>query len=864
MNLFFWRKKKQNNDEALNYLTVPKEEIKPDKKLKFRDHIGKPEIPQSEQEKLLAIEDKYLATQPRDKKSKRKKIFQISFLIVVCVLSIVLLMSLGNETQGATLSLREIFRQGNLIWFFLALLSFLALILLDSTKYCLLSKLNIGKCKPSMNFKVSAIGKYYECITPMATGGQPFQMYFLAKNNVPAGKATAIPLIDYFLTMFSAVTIALCLTIFNSSAINDLKNSSDPVVAAAAATIHIVAFVGIFLNALLPFAIICISIFPKFGKKLVAFFIGIISKFKFLKIAKDPQKAYYKTLKTLNEYKESLKFILKRKVYLFSVLGFCIADYLLFASIPFFLCVGLGGLDPTFSNWLTIVTLYAFVINAISFIPTPGTSGAAEGSFFLIFAGLSLTSGSVIWIVLFYRVITYYSYIVLGFLVVIYDFIANTIRQKFIVRKKLQSTKEIVLPGLNSGVLSQRQAALMVLKKLEHDDKWFIPKPRKNDIKLFLKTNFSSIPYSPSALAYKCYENGAKILGICDSESLGGAKEVYDACQVLKIGCSIGFEIKTDVIRPALNRRINDLYQADIVNLAVVGIDYNKIDQVNDKLKKFRHDKAERIRKITDSLNKHYKKIGINLDFKEDVLPISNYSQEGTVTEMHIILALCNQLIHRFGKGQALIDALAIQMGVSISERSRKNLINNIDDKLYIYDLQNVLKNEIRQFYIDADKECCSISELRKIAADSGGILTYLYMGDIEHVVFGENRVEVYEDSILEYLLKELKRLGINAITVSPSRHTAEQIENIMTLAKEYQLIIIPGETIYTRRQDVKYEEIDEVKYPWLIESAYAISGNQKAIESEIGGFLSAQAVQKYVDPKVRLSVFAELGRKAE
>ena len=855
MALFFWKKKKKySNDEALNYLTVPAEETKQGKKLKFKDPAEKPEIPLSEQEKLLAIEDKYLALQPKDKKSKRKKIFQIAFLIIICVASVVLLLSLGSETQGATITLGEVFAQSNLGWFFLAVLGFLMLVIIDTAKFCLLSKLNIGKYKPAMNFKVAVIGKYYDNITPMATGGQPFQMYFLTKNNVPAGIATAIPLIKYFLSMFAMLTISLLLVIFNSSALNELDTG-------IATTMHIGAWVGIFLSALMPFLIISISIFPKFGKKLVSIFVGIMSK---LRLIRNPQKSYYKTVKTLSEYKESLKYIIKRKIYLFSITGLCLLDYILYATIPFFLCVAFGGISPSFGSWLNIGTLYVFVSTAISFIPSPGSSGFAEGGLFLVFAGLSLTSGSAVWIVLIWRVITYYAFILLGFSIILYDFIANTIRQKFVVRKKLQSTKEIVLPGLNSGILSQRQAALMVLKKLESDDKFFIPKPRKNDIKLFLKTNYSSIPYSPSALAYKCYENGAKVLGICDSETLGGVKEFYEACKTLKVACSIGFEIKTDVIRPKLDRRINDIYQPDIINLAVVGIDYNKIDEVNDRLKKFRHEKADRIKKMADSLNKHYKRIGINLDFKEDILPISNYSEGGTVTEMHLILALCNQLIYRFGKGQTLIDALRIQMGISLSERSRKNLLTNIDDKLYIYDLQNVLKNEIRTLYVEADKECCSISELRKIAVDCGGILTYLYMGDIEQVVFGENRAEVYEDSILEYLIKELKRLGINAITVSPSRHTPEQIDNIMTLAKDYQLIVIPGETIYTRRQDVQYNEIDELKYPELIESAFAICGNQKAIDTELGGFFQNEAVQKYVDQKVRLSVFSELGKKAE
>lgn len=853
MNIFFWRKnKKQPNDEALDFLTIPSEEVKNRKKLKLDEPVESPDVPFSEQEKMAEIEGKYLQLQPKGKKGVRKKILQIGFLILVCTMSIVLLATIDFDGEKLSLTQLMLNANNNGWWVFLAFFSFVLLITIDAFRISYITKLTTGRFRPVVATKVSLLGRYYDNITPLATGGQPFQIYYLAKKDIPAGVASAIPLIRYFVLMIAMFIFSIALVAFNSWVLLGI----DP---AAATSIHVLAYIGITFNIALPFIFLTISLWPKFGKKFISLILKLLRK---LKLIKDYQKSYYKTLKTVNEYRNSLKLMIKKKFHLLALIIISVGEFFLLGSIPYFLCVGFGGIDPGTDSWLSIVTLYAFVMNASAILPTPGNAGGAELSFALVFAGVNgISSGSIFWIVLFWRIITYYSYILVGLIIVFIDFFRNLFKEKIIQRNKLTTTKEMVISGLNSWDSAQRRATTTVLKNIEKSDRWFAPKTRERDIKLFLKTSYSSGPYSPTALAYKCYENGSKIVGICDSETLSGAKEFYETCRTLGMGCSIGVQVKTVLIKPKLNRRINNMYQPDIANLAIIGIPYEKIDYVNNFLAKHRGYRSDRVQRITDLINRQYKKIGVSIDFKRDVLPISNEKEGGTVTEMHVILALCNQLVLRYGKGQNLVDVLRVQMDITIPEKSRKLLITSSDENSFVYDLQNILRNEIRRFYIEADKECCSISDLRKIAEECQAILTYEYMGDIEQTVFGEVRAEAYEDDILDYLLKELKKLGVTAVTVSPSRHTFEQIERIKALGKELELLVIINETIYTRRQEIKYAELEKEQNLQIIENSYAVCGNERAILNQIGGFFSVNAVSKYPDINVRAAVFSELGK---
>jgi len=75
-------------------------------------------------------------------------------------------------------------------------------------------------------------------------------------------------------------------------------------------------------------------------------------------------------------------------------------------------------------SWFEIVSLAAICDSAASFIPSPGGSGAAEISFLAVFTTL-VPDQTAFWALLFWRFISYYSFIVQGFVLTFIDFITG-------------------------------------------------------------------------------------------------------------------------------------------------------------------------------------------------------------------------------------------------------------------------------------------------------------------------------------------------------------------------------------------------------------------------------------------------------
>ena len=92
-------------------------------------------------------------------------------------------------------------------------------------------------------------------------------------------------------------------------------------------------------------------------------------------------------------------------------------------SMPFFAVRTFDGN----MNYFQSLFLCIFIQAAISLIMTPGNSGAAEGSFYLVFSSLS-TAGT-FWAMLIWRFLCYYSFIVIGLLIYGYNAIVK-LREK--------------------------------------------------------------------------------------------------------------------------------------------------------------------------------------------------------------------------------------------------------------------------------------------------------------------------------------------------------------------------------------------------------------------------------------------------
>jgi glycosyltransferase 2 family protein len=355
-----------------------------------------------EKQKLQIGEAEQVVAKQKSKKSKLSTF--ILFFVNIVIVALVLFYQINSE--GA-IPIGDLITFKLNYWFLVvAGLLFALMMFLKSMRFNILIKQSTGRSRPFLSYKVAAIGRYYECITPMATGGQPFQVFYLTKRGLPASTALSVPLAKFFIAQMAWLTVNIFAVVFSIK--NNLIGSST--------IITVVAFTSFFLNVLMVTTSLFYSVSKKFGKISVVKILRLLER---LKIIKDYEKQYSKVMKTLNDYQNSIKNFIKNFpsfffLYLLSVL-IIIINY----SIPFFIYSALVQYDT--SLFVEIVAIAIMIEIASGMIPLPGGSGMNEISFTALFVSI-FTSGTLFWALIFWRFINYYIYILQGFLVILYDY----------------------------------------------------------------------------------------------------------------------------------------------------------------------------------------------------------------------------------------------------------------------------------------------------------------------------------------------------------------------------------------------------------------------------------------------------------
>ena len=184
----------------------------------------------------------------------------------------------------------------------------------------------------------------------------------------------------------------------------------------------ITAYIGAFTYLIVPVMIVISGVAPKISMRIVAFFVKIGAV---LRLVKNPNHTTMNALKVLRNYSVNLKKITKNKKLFIRMMILSVIFQTAISSIPFFVIRTFGG-DIGFFQALALTV---FIQSVVCLVPTPGNSGAAEGSFYLVFSHLG-TAGT-FWAMLVWRLLCYYSFIIIG--VVIYGYNALL---KFKKRKK--------------------------------------------------------------------------------------------------------------------------------------------------------------------------------------------------------------------------------------------------------------------------------------------------------------------------------------------------------------------------------------------------------------------------------------------
>lgn len=413
---------------------------------------------------------------------------------------------------------------------------------------------------------------------------------------------------------------------------------------------------------------------------------------------------------------------------------------------------------------------------------------------------------------------------------------------------------------LNGSTAVKRLDALRSLKHLVDEGQITYDKSLGH-VNNHIHTTYSFSPYSPTAAVWMAKSAGLLTAGIVDHDAIMGAQEFVEAGKIVGIDTTVGFECRVSMKNtPFSNKRLNNTDQLGIAYVAMHGVPHSQFEKVEAFLKPYRELRNERNKKMVANINQLFGE-GF-MDYREDVVSLSQYNEGGSITERHLMFGLAKKLVDKYGKGIELISMLENEHGLVIQSTARERLLD-YNHAFYDYDLLSVLKGAfVGKIYVEATSECPDVKDFVELAKEIGGIAAYAYLGDVKNSVTGDKQDMKFEDDYLDELVDYLSEIGFMAVTYMPSRNTHMQLEHIRNLCDSQGLFQISGEDINSPRQKFTCDALLNPEYSNLIDAAWAMIGHEQSGTRQLTkGMFSPETIERIPELSDRIIYFSQLVR---
>ena len=224
-------------------------------------------------------------------------------------------------------------------------------------------KLGRGTC-----FLFSSVGFFFSCITPSASGGQPMQIFYMKKKDIPIPVATLVLMIVTITYKLVLVLVGIGMMIFGRSFINSYM-----------AGMQWVFYLGLVLNVICVVVMLLLVFSPKLATKLAAGTLKLLFKFRILKHKPKTIEKFENSMELYGQVANYLKD--NFKIIINVLIITMIQRFLLFATTYFvYRAMGLEG-----TSAFVIILLQASISVAVDMLPLPGGMGITEKLFSIVF-----------------------------------------------------------------------------------------------------------------------------------------------------------------------------------------------------------------------------------------------------------------------------------------------------------------------------------------------------------------------------------------------------------------------------------------------------------------------------------------------
>ncbi|MTI71137.1 MAG: flippase-like domain-containing protein [Firmicutes bacterium] len=330
-----------------------------------------------------------------------KKIAVNYIVVILLIIATIWIISSNNELS----QMPNVIENAHKEYIIMGILSLVGFWITDASILNLLIKRVYSKINIFKALKFTMVGQYYSNITPFSSGGQPAQIYTMIKDNIPMGKATSIMICKFIIYQLVVTFYSIAMFIMKINFVfNNIKMALPFVI------------LGIVLNFLGILIIFILFFNPKIIRKLTYLVFNFLHR---IKLMKRPKKYEHRVDKHLEEYILSTEEIKNNLEVSFKIGLITIIQLTFRFSITYFVYLALGF---TKASFIDILAIQSFLYMAVSFMPTPGTVGASEGGFYLIFK-VFFTSNILAYAMLLWRGISYYLNLLVSGLVTLIDYI---------------------------------------------------------------------------------------------------------------------------------------------------------------------------------------------------------------------------------------------------------------------------------------------------------------------------------------------------------------------------------------------------------------------------------------------------------
>ena len=293
------------------------------------------------------------------KKTKNNKILWSILFLIIAVMSVWAVIQQNENFSVATLIAS--FKSDRIIWLIVAVVGIGVYVWLEGRSLLTLNKSlgYPGKFTDGLLYSASDI--YCSAITPSATGGQPASAYFMVKRGVPGTVATVSLLVNLIMYTLSIVVIGILCLIFKPDILISLPWHTQSLI-----YIGIAVQIGLVLIFLL-----------LLWKSNVLWAIGdggikILGK---LRLLRKPGHKRVRLRHAIDSYRDRVHQVSGQRKALIKSFIYNLLQRAVLTSISGFVCLAMGG---SFSDFISVSVLQAFVILGASWIPIPGAMGVTD------------------------------------------------------------------------------------------------------------------------------------------------------------------------------------------------------------------------------------------------------------------------------------------------------------------------------------------------------------------------------------------------------------------------------------------------------------------------------------------------------